>query len=121
MALMPMFIVRLGVKRLLAAGHVGLGGPIRMLWDAPSCPSPSWEFFCTVSVTTFSSWAARSMLITKLMWRIAREPRAFLAFVTLGLGMFIGAPVLAGLITRLLYPPLIQVPVVTCRWNTGAR
>lgn len=108
MALMPFFIVRLGVKKMLAFGM--LAWVLRYFCFGTLAFSPivfglflhgiCYDFFFVASQIYVDNRAAE---------RQRASAQSFIAFVTMGVGMFIGAYV--GGITFNAYPPEIEVVV----------
>jgi MFS family permease len=108
MAAMPFFIVRLGVKNMLAIGMLAWVARY-FLFGTLAFPlivvglilhGVCYDFFFVASQIYVDS-------------RVSGEQRAraqsFIAFVTFGLGMFVGSYV-GGIVVD-TYPPLVQVPV----------
>lgn len=117
MAVMPFFIVRLGVKNMLAIGM--LAWVLRYFFFG-SLAFPlvvvglllhgiCYDFFFVASQIYVDSKADVSQ---------RASAQSFIAFVTLGLGMYIGAYV-AGL-TYDSYPPVVQVADVEVRATADA-
>ncbi len=112
MAVMPIFIVRLGVKNMLAIGM--LAWVLRYLaFGSLAFPlvvvglllhGICYDFFFVASQIYVDSKADVSQ---------RASAQSFIAFVTLGLGMYVGAYV-AGL-TYDSYPPVVQVADVEVR------
>jgi nucleoside transporter len=109
MALMPMFIARLGVRRLLSLGM--LAWVVRYVCFG-SLSFPLILLGLVLHGVCYDFYFVGSQIYVDNKVDIAQRSRAqsFLAFVTLGLGMFIGAR--AAGITRDWYPPLIELTVV---------
>lgn len=108
MAAMPFFIVRLGVKRMLAIGM--LAWFLRYLCFG-SLSFPAIVFGLVLHGICYDFFFVASQIYVDN--RVAESQRAsaqsFIAFVTMGVGMFVGSYV--GGWTFDAYPPEIQVKV----------
>lgn len=105
MAVMPLFIVRLGVKRMLAVGM--LAWVIRY-FAFGSLSFPLVVFGLLLHGICYDFFFVASQIYVDSKADLAQRARAqsFIAFVTLGLGMFVGAKV-AGY-TYDYYAPLVS-------------
>ena len=94
MLVMPWFFARLGVKKMLLVGMAA--------WRRATCCSPTATTArssgcstsascCTASATTSSSSPGRSTSIARRRGDLRAAAQGFIAFVTLGVGMFIGS------------------------------
>jgi len=106
MAAMPFFIVRLGVKRMLAVGM--LAWVLRYLcFGALSLPLVIVGLFLHGICYDFFFVASQIYVDNRADARQRASAQSFIAFVTMGVGMFVGAYV--GGITFDHYPPTVQV------------
>lgn len=109
MAFMPWFIVRLGVKRMLAIGM--LAWVVRyFLFGTISFPLIVIGLVLHGICYDFFFVASQIYVDTKADLTQRARAQSFIAFVTLGLGMFVGA--YAAGFTRDYHPPRIQVAAV---------
>jgi nucleoside transporter len=110
MAAMPFFIVRLGVKRMLAVGM--LAWTIRYLcFGTLAMPAVVFGLFLHGICYDFFFVASQIYVDTRVKESQRASAQSFIAFVTMGIGMFIGAYVGGWTFDR--YPPAIQVDIET--------
>jgi nucleoside transporter len=106
MAAMPFFIARLGVKRMLTVGM--LAWVLRYLAFATlNLPAVAFGLLLHGVCYDFYFVAAYIYVDTRVDERQRASAQSFIAFVMLGVGMFIGS--LASGKTVNAYPPIIQV------------
>jgi nucleoside transporter len=106
MAAMPFFIVRLGVKRMLALGM--LAWVLRYLcFGALSLPLVIFGLFLHGICYDFFFVASQIYVDNRADARQRASAQSFIAFVTMGVGMFVGAQVSGTTFDH--YPPKIQV------------
>ena len=110
MAVMPVFILRLGVKKMLAIGM--LAWVLRyFFFGSMALPLIVVGVLLHGICYDFFFVASQIYVDNKASLNQRASAQSFIAFVTLGVGMFIGAWV-AGY-TYDLYPPTVQVATVT--------
>lgn len=106
MAVMPWFILRLGVKRMLAVGM--LAWVLRyFLFGTLSLPLVVLGLVLHGVCYDFFFVASQIYVDTKADVSQRASAQSFIAFVTLGLGMYVGAYVSGVIYDR--YPPPVQV------------
>lgn len=106
MAVMPWFIVRLGVKRMLAVGM--LAWVLRyLLFGTLALPLVMLGLVLHGVCYDFFFVASQIYVDTKADVSQRASAQSFIAFVTLGVGMYVGAYVSGMIYDR--YPPPVQV------------
>jgi nucleoside transporter len=117
MAAMPFFITRLGVKRMLTVGM--LAWVMRyMAFATLSLPPVIFGLFLHGVCYDFYFVASYIYVDTRVDVRQRASAQSFIAFVMLGVGMFVGA--IASGKTVDAYPPVIQVKAeVTAKSKTS--
>jgi hypothetical protein len=106
MAVMPWFIVRLGVKRMLAVGM--LAWVLRyLLFGTLALPLVVLGLVLHGVCYDFFFVASQIYVDTKADVSQRASAQSFIAFVTLGVGMYVGAFVSGMIYDR--YPPPVQV------------
>ena len=106
MAAMPFFITRLGVKRMLTVGM--LAWVLRyMAFATLNLPAVTFGLLLHGVCYDFYFVAAYIYVDTRVDERQRASAQSFIAFVMLGVGMFVGS--IASGRTVNAYPPLIQV------------
>jgi nucleoside transporter len=106
MAAMPFFIARLGVKRMLTVGM--LAWVLRyMAFASLSLPAVIFGLFLHGVCYDFYFVASYIYVDTRVDERHRASAQSFIAFVMLGVGMFVGS--IASGKTVDLYPPVIEV------------
>jgi nucleoside transporter len=106
MAAMPYFILRLGVKKMLAVGM--LAWVVRYLcFGTLSFPLVAFGLFLHGICYDFFFVASQIYVDRRAAERQRASAQGFIAFVTLGLGMFVGAYVGGLIVDR--YPPTVRV------------
>ena len=106
MAAMPFFIVRLGVKKMLAVGM--LAWVVRYLcFGTLQFPLVVFGLFLHGVCYDFFFVASQIYVDTRASVRQRASAQSFIAFVTLGVGMFVGAYVAGATVDE--YPPKITV------------
>lgn len=108
MAAMPWFIMRLGVKRMLAVGMLAW---VLRYFLFGSLALPLVVVGILLHGICYDFFFVASQIYVDNKASVAQRARAqsFIAFVTLGLGMFVGAYVAGFTFDR--YPPPLQVAV----------
>jgi nucleoside transporter len=106
MAAMPFFIVRLGVKKMLAVGM--LAWTVRYLcFGSLQFPLVVFGLLLHGVCYDFFFVASQIYVDTRASVRQRASAQSFIAFVTLGVGMFVGAYVAGATVDQ--YPPRITV------------
>ncbi len=106
MAAMPFFIVRLGVKRMLTVGM--LAWVMRyMAFATLALSAVIFGLFLHGVCYDFYFVASYIYVDTRVDERQRASAQSFIAFIMLGVGMFVGS--IASGVTVDYYPPLIQV------------
>jgi nucleoside transporter len=110
MAAMPFFIIRLGVKRMLAVGM--LAWVIRYFcFGTLSLPAVIFGLFLHGICYDFFFVASQIYVDTRVKESQRASAQSFIAFVTMGIGMFIGSYVGGWTFDR--YPPGNEVEITT--------
>ena len=106
MAAMPFFIARLGVKRMLTVGM--LAWVLRyMAFASLSLPAVLFGLFLHGVCYDFYFVASYIYVDTRVDERQRASAQSFIAFVMLGVGMFVGSIASGATVDH--FPPLIQV------------
>lgn len=114
MAMMPWFIIRLGVKRMLAVGM--LAWVVRYLLFG-TIFFPAIVVGILLHGICYDFFFVASQIYVDNKADLAQRARAqsFIAFITLGLGMFVGAYV-SGFVFDRYFPPQPATPGVQGDW-----
>jgi nucleoside transporter len=117
MAAMPFFITRLGVKRMLTVGM--LAWVLRyMAFATLSLPAVIFGLFLHGVCYDFYFVASYIYVDTRVDERQRASAQSFIAFVMLGVGMFVGS--IASGLTVDAYPPVVEVKAeVTGKGHTS--
>lgn len=109
MAAMPMFIAKLGVKRMLAIGMLAW---VVRYFSFGSLQLPLIVFGLVLHGICYDFFFVASQIYVDSQADLSQRARAqsFIAFVTLGLGMFVGAWAAGTIADR--YPAPVQVTLV---------
>ena len=107
MAAMPFFIARLGVKRMLHRRHARLGAA--RTWPLRALSLPAVMFGLFLHGVCYDFYFRRQLHLCRHARRraAAGQRQSFIAFVMLGVGMFVGSIASGQDVDH--YPPLIQV------------
>ena len=117
MAAMPFFIARLGVKRMLAVGMLAWVARY-FCFGTLAFPLIIFGLFLHGVCYDFFFVASQIYVDNRVNAAQRASAQSFIAFVTLGVGMFVGA--YAGGWTVDRFPPAIQVPVTVKLESAGA-
>ena len=101
------FIVRLGVKKMLSRGNVGLGGRGTILLRQPAISLIVFGLFLHGVCYDFFFVASQIYVDSRANVKQRASAQSFIAFVTMGVGMFVGAYVGGAIVD--MYPPTITV------------
>ena len=95
MMLMPFFLKRLGIKKLMIIGMLAWSAALRAVRPGRAAAAPrgccTWASSCTASATTSSSSAGRSTSTARPPKHLQASAQGFITLATYGLGMLIGA------------------------------
>ncbi len=110
MAAMPFFILRLGVKKMLAVGM--LAWVIRYLcFGTLQLPLIVFGLFLHGICYDFFFVASQIYVDTQVVERQRASAQSFIAFVTMGVGMFVGANVAGWTVDRYPSPYAVQATI----------